>query len=109
MQDCIFCKIVNKEIPAEIVLETDTCIAFKDINPVAPIHYLVIPKKHFASLAELDKETAGDMTLAIQELTKKLGIEDFRTIFNTGAKAGQTVFHVHAHVIAGKELGWTPA
>lgn len=108
MAETIFSKIINKEIPADIVLETEHCIAFKDINPVAPHHYLVIPKKAFTSLAEIDEANFAAMGTAIQELTKKLGIEDYRTIFNTGAKAGQTVFHIHAHVIAGRELDWPP-
>ena len=108
MSDTIFSKIVNKEIPAEIVLENEHCLAFKDINPVAEHHYLVITKKPFISLAELDAEHAAAMVLTLQELAKNLDIKDFRTVFNTGAKAGQTVFHVHAHFIAGRELGWPP-
>jgi histidine triad (HIT) family protein len=108
MDDCLFCKIAKKEIPAELVLETDTCVAFKDINPVAPHHYLVIPKKHFISLAEIDEESSVQVLSAIQSLTLKLGLKDFRTIFNTGAKSGQSVFHLHAHVIAGRELEWPP-
>lgn len=108
MPDCIFCKIIKEEIPSELVLETEDCIAFKDINPAAPHHYLVIPKKHYQSILELDDETSSQITNAIQELSKKLGISDFRTVFNTGAKAGQTVFHIHAHFIAGRELNWPP-
>lgn len=108
MDDCLFCKIINKEIPAEIILETQDCIAFKDINPVAPHHYLVIPKRHFVSLAEIDSKGSADIISGVQALTLKLGLKDFRTIFNTGAKAGQSVFHVHAHVISGRELEWPP-
>lgn len=107
-EDCIFCKIVNKEIPCELLLETESCIAFKDINPVAPHHYLVIPKAHIESLTALDADTSAAMIAALQKLAEKLGIKDFRTVFNTGAKAGQTVFHVHAHLIAGRDLEWPP-
>lgn len=108
MDNCLFCKIVKKEIPADIVLETETCIAFKDINPVAPHHYLVIPKKHFESIAEIDQKSSSDLISGVQALALKLGLKDFRTIFNTGAKAGQSVFHIHAHVIAGRDLEWPP-
>lgn len=106
--DCLFCKIVNKEIPAEFIYENDSTLVFKDINPVAPTHLLVIPKKHFGSLKDLDSTSSSQIIKSIQELTSNLGISDFRTVFNTGAKAGQSVFHVHAHVIAGRELDWPP-
>ena len=108
MDDCLFCKIINKEIPAELIHETSEIIVFKDINPVAPTHMLVIPKKHFNSIKDLDSKTSSQIIESIQELTSKLGVNDFRTVFNTGAKAGQSVFHVHAHVIAGRELDWPP-
>lgn len=108
MQDCIFCKIINKEIPAQIVYENDFVLAFKDISPVAPQHYLLIPKKHFVSLATVDAQFSQEMLMAIQSMTQELEINDFRTVFNTGTAAGQTVFHVHAHIIAGRDLNWPP-
>lgn len=106
--NCLFCKIINKEIPAEFIYENENSLVFKDINPVAPTHLLVIPKKHFSSLKDLDSISSSQIIQCIQELTFKLGITDFRSVFNTGAKAGQSVFHVHAHVIAGRELDWPP-
>jgi histidine triad (HIT) family protein len=108
MQDCIFCKIINKEIPAQIIYENDFVLAFKDISPVAPQHYLLIPKKHFVSLATVDAQYSQEILMAIQSMTQELQINDFRTVFNTGAAAGQTVFHVHAHIIAGRDLNWPP-
>ena len=108
MQDCIFCKIINKEIPAQIVYENDFVLSFKDISPVAPQHYLLIPKKHFESLATVDAQFSQEMLMAIQSMTQELEINDFRTVFNTGTAAGQTVFHVHAHIIAGRDLNWPP-
>ena len=108
MQDCIFCKIINKEIPAQIVYENDFVLAFKDISPVAPQHYLLIPKKHFVSLATVDAQYSQEILMAIQSMTQELEINDFRTVFNTGTAAGQTVFHVHAHIIAGRDLNWPP-
>ena len=104
MDNCLFCKIIKKEIAAEIVLDTQDCLAFKDINPVAPHHYLVIPKTHFASITEIDAKISAALIEAIQELAKNFELKDFRTVLNTGVKAGQTVFHVHAHVIAGRRL-----
>jgi histidine triad (HIT) family protein len=108
MDNCLFCKIIKKEIAAEIVLDTQDCLAFKDINPVAPHHYLVIPKTHFASITEIDAKISAALIEAIQELAKNFELKDFRTVLNTGVKAGQTVFHVHAHVIAGRRLEWPP-
>ena len=92
MEDCIFCKIVAGEIPSTKVWEDDDFFAFKDINPVAPVHVLVIPKKHFA----------------IQKVAQVMGLDKdgFRVVFNTGEKAGQTVHHMHAHILGGKEMAW---
>ncbi len=108
MSDCLFCKIIKKEIPAEILYESEHSLAFRDINPVAPHHYLVIPKKHIDSLKEADKETMGALLEDLNALAKELEISDYRTVMNTGAKAGQTVFHLHAHLIAGRSLEWPP-
>ncbi len=105
--DCIFCKIANKEIPADIVYEDANVIAFNDLNPQAPVHFLVIPKKHYESLNNIDSdEVFKNLFSAIPKITKKLGIEEYRTVVNTGESAGQTVFHIHVHVMAGREFKW---
>ncbi|WP_327356096.1 histidine triad nucleotide-binding protein [Streptomyces sp. NBC_01304] len=109
--DCLFCKIVAKEIPATIVQETESTLAFRDINPQAPTHVLVIPKVHFpdaASLAAGDPEAAAEVLRAAGEVAEGEGVESYRIVFNTGAGAGQTVFHAHAHVLAGRGLEWPP-
>ncbi len=109
MENCIFCKIANKEIPSTLVYEDDATVAFNDLNPQAPVHILVIPKKHFASLNELnDKNTMSALFTAVQNVTKKLGITEYRTVINTGESAGQTVFHLHIHILAGRPLLWPP-
>jgi len=109
--ECIFCKIANKEMPAEIIYEEGKIIAFKDANPVAPIHLLIIPKKHILSvnhLAEEDKELIGELFLVAQKLAREYGIDKsgYRLIFNIGKDAGQTVDHLHLHLIGGKKLMW---
>ena len=107
--DCIFCKIATKEIPVPLVFETKEIIAFNDINPQAPRHILVIPKKHYASLNELeDKNILGNLLFAVKEITKKEGIKEYRTVINTGKEAGQAVFHIHLHILSGRELLWPP-
>jgi histidine triad (HIT) family protein len=108
--DCLFCRIVAGEIPATIVHETETTLAFPDINPKAPVHVLVIPKAHHAdvtALAEADPALAGEVLAAAAAVAKAEGLAEggFRTIFNTGRYAGQEVFHVHAHVFGGAPLG----
>ncbi len=109
MENCIFCKIVNKEIPSKFVYEDDDTVAFNDLNPQAPVHILVIPKKHFASINELDDEKVmSALFKAVKNVTKKLGIEEYRTVINTGESAGQTVFHIHLHILAGRPLNWPP-
>lgn len=110
MSDCIFCKIINKEIPSTIVYEDEKIIAFKDINPVAPVHVLVIPKKHITSLIELedeDKNIIGDIYLVINKIAKELEIAEkgFRVIVNCGEDGGQEVKHLHFHLIGGEKLG----
>jgi len=109
--NCIFCKIANRELPATIVYEDEKVIAFKDINPIAPIHYLIIPKKHIASINQLepqDRELMGDMLLAAQKIAKKEGIADsgYRLVFNVGRDSGQMVDHLHLHLLGGKKLSW---
>lgn len=110
MSDCIFCKIANKEINSDFVYEDDEIIAFKDINPQAPIHILVIPKKHIESIIDLtdeDEMLVGKMYTAVRKIAKKLNIEEsgFRLIVNCGKDAGQEVPHLHFHIMAGKKLG----
>lgn len=109
MDNCIFCKIANKEIPSTLIYEDDYTVAFNDLNPQAPTHVLVIPKKHYASLNELDDENVMSGLLnAVKQVTKKLGITDYRTVINTGKGAGQEVFHIHLHVLSGRPLNWPP-
>ena len=105
--DCIFCKIANKEISSNLIYEDKNVVAFNDLNPQAPVHFLVIPKKHYDSLHAIDtKEVFGNIFSSIPKITAKLGIKEYRTVINTGADAGQTVFHIHVHVMAGRKFGW---
>jgi len=109
MDNCIFCKIANKEIPTNPVYEDEYTIAFNDLSPQAPIHVLVIPKKHFSSLNELnDDKIMSALFNAVKETVKTLGVKEYRTVINTGADAGQTVFHLHIHILAGRPLLWPP-
>lgn len=108
-EDCIFCKIANKEIPTEFVYEDENVVAFNDLNPQAPVHFLVIPKKHYSSINEVsDREVFAQLMYGVQSAVKKLGIKEYRTVINTGAAAGQTVFHIHIHVLAGRDMTWPP-
>lgn len=107
----IFSKIIAREIPADIVYEDDRALAFKDINPVAPFHVLVIPKKeivNIGSLEELDTALVGHLLRVCREVAEEAGHSDFRVITNSGAGAGQSVFHLHFHVVAGRALTWPP-
>ncbi|MER5731160.1 histidine triad nucleotide-binding protein [Streptomyces sp. NPDC002138] len=111
--DCLFCKIVKGEIPATVVHETETTFAFRDINPKAPTHVLVIPKVHYpdaASLAAAEPAIAGDVLRAAGEVAaqEKIDGSGYRIVLNTGVGAGQTVFHAHAHVLGGRGLEWPP-
>jgi histidine triad (HIT) family protein len=113
MSDCLFCRIVRKEIPASVVYEDDDLLVFNDINPQAPLHALVIPKRHIATLNDLssqDDALAGQMIRRGASIAREKGYADrgFRTVFNTNAEAGQTVFHIHLHVLAGRGLTWPP-
>ena len=110
---CLFCKIVAKEIPAKILFENDEALAFHDINPGAPTHVLVIPKKHVASIAdatEEDRALLGGLMIATRRAAEETGIakSGYRVVVNAGPDACQTVFHVHLHVIGGRQLGWPP-
>jgi histidine triad (HIT) family protein len=110
--DCLFCKIVAGEIPSEKVLETDTAFAFRDINPAAPTHVLVIPKRHVASVHELgegDAEELADLFDVMKQVAEAEGVaEGYRIVTNKGAAAGQSVFHLHFHVLGGRPLSWPP-
>ncbi|MBO8184377.1 histidine triad nucleotide-binding protein [Streptomyces spirodelae] len=117
--DCLFCKIVAREVPATLVRETDTTVAFRDINPQAPTHVLVIPKVHYpdaASLATAEPQLMADVVQEAGEVAamEKIAVADggpgtgYRVVFNTGSGAGQTVFHAHAHVLGGRGLEWPP-
>ncbi len=110
MNDCIFCKIINKEIPSSIVYEDDEILAFRDINPAAPVHILVIPKKHISSLVDLEEEdelVIGKIYTVINKITKQEGIDEkgFRVIVNCGEDGAQEVKHLHFHILGGKKLG----
>ncbi|MCV2393930.1 histidine triad nucleotide-binding protein [Actinotalea sp. M2MS4P-6] len=110
--DCLFCRIVAGEVPAEVVISTDTMVAFRDIAPQAPVHVLVTPRDHHADVAQLaaaDPELLADLVRTANEVAEDLADGQFRMIFNTGTRSGQSVFHVHAHVLAGAQLGWSPA
>jgi histidine triad (HIT) family protein len=110
---CLFCRIVAGEIPADIVRSDEDLVAFRDINPQAPTHVLLIPRKHIPSVSDLspeDAETMGKLFLAAKELAKEEGIEDggYRMVVNAGPDAGQTVFHIHLHLLGGRGMRWPP-
>ena len=113
MCGCLFCKIAAREIPANILYEDDLCMVFDDINPHAPVHLLVIPKKHITSLNDAcaqDRDLLGHLLGVAARMAKEKNIDGsgFRTVINTNAEAGQTVFHLHVHVLGGRRLGWPP-
>src|SRR6476661_7604063 len=109
--DCLFCRIVRREIPAKLVAEDEHCVAFRDINPQAPLHVLVIPREHVPSLDQRrDAELLGRLSLMAAEIARKEGVaaSGYRTVMNTNAAAGQTVFHVHLHLLGGRPMHWPP-
>lgn len=109
--DCLFCKIVAGEIPAEIVHSTERTVAFRDLNAQAPTHVLIVPKDHYANAAELaagDPVASAELVTAAAAVATAAGYDDYRLVFNTGAGAGQSVFHTHLHVLAGRPLTWPP-
>ena len=110
MSDCVFCRIAAKELPAKLVYEDDALIAFHDLNPQAPLHVLLIPRRHVGRLADLEDEAlAGKLTLAAAKIAKDAGHgANFRLVVNNGAGAGQSVFHVHFHVLGGRPFSWPP-
>jgi histidine triad (HIT) family protein len=111
--NCLFCKIIKKEIPAKIIYENEEILAFEDINPQAPVHFLVIPKKHISTSLDIkdeDNELIGRLYQAANQLARDRGIaeEGFRIVMNCNAGAGQTVFHIHLHVLGGRAMHWPP-
>ena len=113
MSDCLFCRIIDGRIPGAIVHQDERTVAFKDINPQAPMHVLVVPRRHIASLNDLTPEDdgiVGELVRRGAALAKAAGYSDrgYRTVFNTNAEAGQTVFHIHLHVLGGRTLTWPP-
>lgn len=111
MSDCIFCKIAGKEVPSKPVYEDALCYAFYDLEPQAPTHFLVIPKQHIASAREIDDTNAplvGHCYAVIAKVARELGFDSYRVVNNCGVQAGQTVFHLHFHVLAGREMTWPP-
>ena len=113
MKDCLFCKIVGKQLPSEIVFENDDVLAFKDIDPQAPIHILVIPKEHITTTNDLEKrhkELVGEIFLTAKHLAKELDIAEdgYRTVFNCNKKGGQAVYHIHLHLLGGRQMNWPP-
>jgi histidine triad (HIT) family protein len=110
---CLFCKIVNRDIPAKIQFEDGDLLAFHDINPMAPVHVLVIPKRHLVSLDEAvatDQGLLGSLLLATRRVAQETGIAQsgYRVVVNTGPNAGQSVFHLHVHVLGGRPMAWPP-
>lgn len=112
MEDCLFCKVARREIDAEVVAETETVVAFRDIHPAAPVHVLVIPKEHLANATELSADRSallGDMFTVISSVATSEGLgKGFRIVANTGPDGGQTVDHLHFHVLGGRPMGWPP-
>ena len=111
MSDCLFCKIIAGEIPSNKVYEDDQCLAFYDIDPQAPTHFLVIPKAHIPSVAGVSEENAAVVAhifAVIAQQCKKLGLDSYRVVSNIGDQAGQTVPHLHFHVLAGRDMTWPP-
>ena len=111
MSDCLFCKIAAGEIPSSKVFEDDQCLAFFDIDPQAPTHFLVIPKEHIGSVAEVNADNAGLVAHIFQVIaqeTKRLGLDSYRVVSNIGEQAGQSVPHLHFHVLAGRDMTWPP-
>jgi histidine triad (HIT) family protein len=113
MSDCLFCKFVRKEIPTRVVFEDDSCLAFEDINPKAPVHVLIIPKKHIGSINDMasdDQVTLGQLAFVAQRIAqdKKIDQSGYRAVINTGPDAGQSVFHIHVHLLGGRPMAWPP-
>lgn len=111
MGDCLFCDICSGQVPSTKLYEDDLCYAFYDIDPQAPVHFLVIPKEHIQSVSDVDQnneETVGHIFSVIAELADQLGLDSYRVVSNIGEQAGQSVFHLHFHVLSGRDMAWPP-
>ena len=111
MSDCLFCKIAAGDIPSKKVYEDEVCYGFYDIDPQAPVHFLIIPKEHIQSVSQVSEEnaaTVGHIFAVIAKVTKELGLESYRVVSNIGAQAGQSVGHLHFHVLSGRDMTWPP-
>jgi histidine triad (HIT) family protein len=113
MEDCLFCKIIDKTIPAELIFEDERIVAFNDINPQAPVHVLIIPKEHFASLNDIPeekKDLVSHILLRARQIAQNIGIKEkgYRIVLNTGKESGQEVFHIHFHLLGGRRMTWPP-
>lgn len=111
MSDCLFCKVVNKKIPATFELDEKELVAIRDINPQAPVHLLIIPREHVATIGDLTSAQAaitGKLVDAARRMAEKLKLAAYRLVFNNGSEAGQSVFHIHLHLLAGRPMRWPP-
>lgn len=111
MTDCIFCKIANKEIKAKIEFESEDMVAFHDVNPQAPVHILVIPKRHIEKISDMgsrDLALAGKMVFTAKEIAQRNAWSDYRLVWNNGPGAGQSVYHIHCHLLSGRRMNWPP-
>jgi histidine triad (HIT) family protein len=111
MDNCLFCKIINKEIPSSVVFEDDDVLAFNDVNPQAPVHILVVPKNHIGTTEELNETNypmIGKLVLAASRIAKDLNLEGYRLVLNCNEIAGQSIFHIHCHLLGGRPMGWPP-
>jgi histidine triad (HIT) family protein len=111
VEDCIFCRIIGGEIPADVVAESETTVAFRDLNPQAPLHVLVVPRTHVANAGELadrEPETVAELVRVARAVVTDAGHDSYRLVLNTGGDAGQSVFHAHLHVLAGRVQAWPP-
>lgn len=111
MTDCLFCRIIEKKIPAKLEYEDEQVLAFQDINPQAPIHLLLIPRQHIAMIGDLqpsEASIAGALIFRAKEIAASRGWKDYRLLFNNGPEAGQTVYHIHLHLLSGRRFAWPP-
>jgi len=109
MESCVFCQIAGGVIPTPFIHEDEAAVAFRDIQPQAPVHFLVVPRRHVASLNEVrDGTLLGHLLLAARQAAAKVGLEQYRLVINTGPEAGQSVFHLHLHVLGGRVMAWPP-
>jgi histidine triad (HIT) family protein len=111
MEDCLFCKIIKKEIPSGAVYEDDEVFAFNDINPQAPVHILIVPKEHIATTEDLNENNsaiAGKLVLTASKIAKDMNLKGYRLVINCNEIAGQSVFHIHCHLLGGRAMGWPP-